>query len=678
MLNSRNINHKTYEEYVNEAIARIQLYSNEWTNYNPSDPGITILENFSAFTVLQGTTMDEVPDEVKWKLLKLAGFVQCPGTAARVFAEPAAGNRWMHRQIPGEKLYSGSLCYEFISDTGMIHAKITAADSVVGGVVTERNELLSDRSGSNGIEIFGSHPSGGEEIIFYLDEFPMEDVCMYVETESLFPRNRFDQGESNPFVTIEWYVYTAEGFVPVEAADDTGGFLLSGLIRIKGQSLTVQPVVSEDKKKYVIKAKIATCAYDIPPRVRRIRGLLTQAVQRDTRSALVSAESDGQGTLIIEHTLLKDGSYELYRQTENGYAMVDVQEYEEIRMDPYTVRLTFKDTQEKSSYLAVVQAENILGYRYLGKLLGYDDQEISLPPWSFVYSREFSILVRRSDTDRFDLIHPEEKTEDGVFYTVDERQSKIVIHDCGSYEGCEIYLGNYSLYSGADGTVIPETELLLTEGGSRFEAKVCCILEAGRYEDTIEEVRRRFAADLAMPVTAVTRADFEKIILSIPGLSIHKIYADVVPEKNEVQIVIKPNSEERFPKLSDTYRKVVEKYILKRRLLTTKIKICQPRYVPVNVRVIINVKKYAVNVQKQVNEVLVQMLDGIHSERNFGEKLYIREIFQEVLTLECVDEIQDMYVFAKGAIAQKDTGVICFAFDELFYPGDIQIEMNLV
>lgn len=678
MLNSKNINHKTYEEYVNEAIARIQLYSNEWTNYNPSDPGITILENFSAFTVLQGTTMDEVPDEVKWKLLKLAGFVQRPGTAARVFVETADGSRWMHRPIPGEKLYAQSLCYEFASDTGMINAKITAADSVAGGAVTEQNELLSDRGALNGIEIFGSHPSGGEEIIFYLDEFPEEDVCMYVEAESLFPRNRFDQAESNPFVTMEWYVYTAEGFVPVEAADDTGGFLLSGLIQIKRRSLTAQPVVSEDKKKYVIKAKIVTCAYDIPPRVRRIRGLLTQAVQRDTRSALLSAESDGQGTLIIEHTLLKDGSYELYRQTEDGYVPVDVQDYEEIRMDPYTVRLTFQDTQEKNSYLVIVQAENILGYRYLGKLLGYDEQEISLPPWNFVYSREFSILVRKSDTDRFYLVHPKEKTEDGVFYTVDERQSKIVIHDCGGYEGCEVYLGNYSLYSGADGTVIPETGLWLTEGSRHFAAKVCCILEAGRYEDTLEEVRRRFAEDLAAPVTAVTRGDFEKIILSIPGLSIHKIYADVVPEKNEVQIVIKPNSGERFPKLSDTYRKVVEKYILKRRLLTTRIKICQPRYVPVNVRVIVNVKKYAVNVQKQVEGVLLQMLDGIHSERSFGEKLYIREIFQEILKLECVDEIQDMYVFAKGAIAQKDTGVICFAFDELFYPGDIQIEMNLV
>ena len=74
----------------------------------------------------------------------------------------------------------------------------------------------------------------------------------------------------------------------------------------------------------------------------------------------------------------------------------------------------------------------------------------------------------------------------------------------------------------------------------------------------------------------------------------------------------------------------------------------------------------------------MQMLDGIHSERNFGAKLYIREIFQAILKLECVDEIQDMYVLAKGAIVQKDTGVICFAFDELFYPGDIQIEKNLV
>ena len=43
---------KTYEEMLAEALMQIPLYSEEWTNHNPSDPGITILENLTAFEAL--------------------------------------------------------------------------------------------------------------------------------------------------------------------------------------------------------------------------------------------------------------------------------------------------------------------------------------------------------------------------------------------------------------------------------------------------------------------------------------------------------------------------------------------------------------------------------------------------------------------------------------------------
>ncbi len=49
MLNDRFGEEKTYEELLSEALMKIPFYSEEWTNRNPSDPGITILENLTAF-----------------------------------------------------------------------------------------------------------------------------------------------------------------------------------------------------------------------------------------------------------------------------------------------------------------------------------------------------------------------------------------------------------------------------------------------------------------------------------------------------------------------------------------------------------------------------------------------------------------------------------------------------
>ena len=44
---------QTFENLIEEARKQIPLYTKEWTNFNPSDPAETILENLSAFSILQ-------------------------------------------------------------------------------------------------------------------------------------------------------------------------------------------------------------------------------------------------------------------------------------------------------------------------------------------------------------------------------------------------------------------------------------------------------------------------------------------------------------------------------------------------------------------------------------------------------------------------------------------------
>ena len=71
MLNSINLDDKSYEDLMAEALSKIPLYSDEWTNFNRSDPGVTILQNLSAFTLLQRGSINQVTDEVLRALLGL-------------------------------------------------------------------------------------------------------------------------------------------------------------------------------------------------------------------------------------------------------------------------------------------------------------------------------------------------------------------------------------------------------------------------------------------------------------------------------------------------------------------------------------------------------------------------------------------------------------------------------
>ncbi|MDE7430403.1 MAG: hypothetical protein K2N34_00560, partial [Lachnospiraceae bacterium] len=61
-MTKRNIEEKTYEQLMEEALLKIPLYCREWSNYNKSDPGITILENLSAFSLLQQSYLSEKTD----------------------------------------------------------------------------------------------------------------------------------------------------------------------------------------------------------------------------------------------------------------------------------------------------------------------------------------------------------------------------------------------------------------------------------------------------------------------------------------------------------------------------------------------------------------------------------------------------------------------------------------
>ena len=53
MLSVDELMSRTYEERMEDVLRELPIRSSEWTNYNPSDPGITILENVTAFSALQ-------------------------------------------------------------------------------------------------------------------------------------------------------------------------------------------------------------------------------------------------------------------------------------------------------------------------------------------------------------------------------------------------------------------------------------------------------------------------------------------------------------------------------------------------------------------------------------------------------------------------------------------------
>ena len=74
----------SYSDILQDAMTRISVHNPEWTNYNDSDPGITLLQLFSFMTENLLYRANLIPERNRLKFLTLLGVTQRP-------AAPAAG-----------------------------------------------------------------------------------------------------------------------------------------------------------------------------------------------------------------------------------------------------------------------------------------------------------------------------------------------------------------------------------------------------------------------------------------------------------------------------------------------------------------------------------------------------------------------------------------------------------
>src|SRR5881275_2728460 len=77
------IDGRRYQDLVDETLARVPVHNPEWTNFNESDPGVTLIELFAYLTENLLYRANYVPERNRLKFLSLLGMGLAPGSAAR-------------------------------------------------------------------------------------------------------------------------------------------------------------------------------------------------------------------------------------------------------------------------------------------------------------------------------------------------------------------------------------------------------------------------------------------------------------------------------------------------------------------------------------------------------------------------------------------------------------------
>ena len=689
MIGKKTLNDKSYEQMIAEAIAQIPFYSDEWTNYNLSDPGITMLENLTAFTALQREEMDDVSDAVKSRLLGLAGFFSREGRPAHALFQGSGKEDFAGKFYQNQKMYAQELCYELDGKSDFELGKINGIYYQSAGERKDYTVLTENFGVPKGLAIWGAEPKAGAELYFRLDKIPDigKNMIFYVKIQEEFIRNRLSEQDENPFAEIEWAVYTEEGYKNIVVRDCTAGFLFSG-----GIYIPVPEGVKWNEKEqgFMIRAVLKRADYDIPPKAVSIAGLLTEAIQIDTKGTVLAFE--GAEEILINHYLLQMGRFFVYVKEADGcyhpyYENSPVRGYSVKRESAGQVRISFAIEklyapivgQEKGILINICK-EDLLVHRQLGIVYGYDYQKISLLPIQKIWKDRLCIIAECKNENGVTchFARPKSGQSKDLVYQYLEEENAIEILNGVEFEGAKLYLAECVLYEGAEGNVRPGNEFEITCGLNKFNCYHYASDDRGLDTESVEDVRKRFVKEVYGTTSLVTNEDCEQLVRRIPGLSVHKVKAITDLQKNSVTIVLKPNSKEALPKVSVLYRNIVSRYLEQYRMLTTRILVEEPMYVPIDVHAVVYMEKYFTNGKAQIERKLRELLDYTKDRGNFGDLISYREIYHEIEALDCVKEIYELNLIPQNQYAVSRVG-LDYRLKEncLCYPGMISVELNL-
>ncbi len=695
MLNDAYEEDKTYEELLAEALMQIPLYSGEWTNRNPSDPGITILENLTAFEALQQSKIHEITPAVVRMLLKLAGFEAGKGRCARMLLS-AVGVKREEILLPANQQFRlGDLCYETNRSIRLFPCRLTGVYRVRGGRMQDISYLL-DREVRVPACVFGEEPKAGDCLYLTADALPPpgEELIFGIKVADRHNRNPFGERGDSTFAQLRWECYTGQGFVKMHVRDETGGLLGDGEIRMRLPDVPALACQEAPEGMYAIRAVLERADYDVAPRLIQIDGFLFEVWQKETLSAcytfnrVVSASLPGrllgEGYVTVFCKEEKGASYKKY---EPCHTLGEKGRFFEIREDESGL-VTWMFDRRKFGYgpikvknaIKIVVYQEIMMRRYsLGTVLGYDHQVIRLPKGN-IAPESFCIIAERKDERGeaiYDFVRPGRYGDKDLSYDLYENEGFLRIEDAGDYIGARLYVGGFAVTRGAEGNI--------REGNTLTGAGISPQLTfynpgpgtGGCSRETPEEVKKRFLMDLKRPFVAVTSRDYERLVLETPRLCIRKVRAYMSGNGNLVRIAVMPGTDEAFPGLSDVYRQNIRKQLEERRLLTTRIEILPPVYTPIDVQGTIYVKRQYENSLEQIEETIRKFMDSVHSERNFGETLKFDEIFHEIEALDCVEFVYELSLYPRNSsLARLVEADIVPEENCLCYAGSVRLQMG--
>ncbi len=659
-----NLDNRTFEQLLQEARKSISNYASQWTNHNPADPGITLIELFAWLAEITSYRINLVTEEHRLKYLKLLGIRPrgiLPASVdlnfeteemillekGRVFLAEKAGE-WIDFEL-SESITVIPLNLEKIIVNEM-SAVLSPSSSLSFSQAPKLSKGIFDRSVANTKEDLFFAPFGldtrktselylgfnfkAREKIRKDCEYPYKSLsfmCYLYEKDFIKPGKHGDEPEYKlRNAKLKWEIFlSTDGKQPKEVTpkeDWTQNFTKSGSLLftdLEGWVCSYIDVWSSQRsegKYFWLRCTLLESEYEYPPRIEKISLNTAKAVQKKRVPDGLFAKSNGLPDQVFKlpETPVLRGSLKL---VVSGEEWIEVEDFD--GSGPESPHFTLEG----------LNGEIRFGDGLRGKVPG-DGTEIRV------------------------LEYETGKGEQGnlqAFSKWEVKGEKI--------EGLKI------------NNPKPAT------GGKR--------------EESIAEAFERFNRDMSIPYRAVTSEDFEYIARETPGLRVAQAKAiknldpySQADMDGSVTVVIIPFSPLDIfntpPMPSKCFRDAVARHLEKHRLLGTRVYVVSPEYVKVKVKAILGISK-GFSEEEIRKKVLCKLNLFLHPVKGgvsgkgwpVGEHVYCSDIYRVIMETEGVEWVEKINIYAqKGAKTDENGDLMLNSKIATVYSGEHSIEIS--
>lgn len=658
-----NLDNRTFEQLLQEARKSISNYAPRWTNHNPADPGITLIELFAWLAEITSYRINLVTDEHRLKYLKLLGIRPqgiLPATVDLSFEMEEVIHLEKGTVFPAEKA-GESIDFELSEDISVVPVQLEKI------IVNEMSVLLSESSSRNFSQasklskgIFDRTVANSKEDLFFAP-FGLEtrkNSELYLGFK-LKTRKIMSSDLEYPYESLNLMCYLYEKDLP-------------------------QPGKHGEEAEYSFEnAKLKWEIYSLSPEGKKWKEVFPEDRTQNFRKSGSLLFTDLEGWVC--------SSLEALRSLENE------EEHFWLRCTLLESEYEYPPRIEKINLnvATIIQKKRVTG-GMLEKSNGFPGQVFKLPETPVLRGSLKLALAGEEwkEIEDFDGSEPE-----SPHFTLDSMKGEIRFGDGLQgkvpQEGTEIQALEYETSRGDQGNLPAGSRW--TVKGEKLEGLTISNLKpavGGKREESIDEAFERFIRDLTVPYRAVTSEDFEYIARETPGLRIAQ--AKVIPnfdpyrqaeKEGIVTVVIIPFSPldvlETPPEPSLGFREAVARHLEKHRLLGTRVYVVSPKYFRVEVKVTLEISKgfFEQEIRKEVIRKLNLYLHPAKGGKNgkgwpVGKPVYRSEISRLIMETEGVSLIQKINISSQNGANLDENGDLILTWTSTVYSGEHSVEIQ--